>query len=148
MSNESKFKLWEHVRVTNPEPSVFDKVGRITGSPDQGGFYRVIIDGYTYWIKGEGLILADPDVHAILDQMDAESAAAPVMPTDQMPWASVAVKADDGEKSEGAIERTGVTAEDKLRMIADTVEGQVPFGTELANFRRRLSAILSIGHDA
>ena len=36
------------------------------------------------------------------------------------------------------------SAEDKLRMIRDTVEGQPPFGTELANFQRRLRLILDI----
>lgn len=36
------------------------------------------------------------------------------------------------------------SAEDKLRMIRDTVEGQAPFGTELANFQRRLRLILDI----
>lgn len=36
------------------------------------------------------------------------------------------------------------TAEDKLRMIRDTVEGQAPFGSELANFQRRLRLILGL----
>lgn len=58
----SKFKLWDHVRVTNPEPTVFDKVGRITGSPDEDDFYRLIIEGCTYFIKSDGLILADPEL--------------------------------------------------------------------------------------
>jgi len=34
---------------------------------------------------------------------------------------------------------------EKLRLIADVVNGQSPFGTELANFRKRLLAVLSIG---
>lgn len=36
------------------------------------------------------------------------------------------------------------SAEDKLRMIRDTVDGQPPFGTELADFQRRLRLILAI----
>jgi len=39
---------------------------------------------------------------------------------------------------------TPVSDKDKLRMISDTVEGQPPFGTELANFRRRLRIILDL----
>jgi hypothetical protein len=33
---------------------------------------------------------------------------------------------------------------DKLRIIRDIVEGQSPFGSELANFQRRLRIILDI----
>lgn len=39
---------------------------------------------------------------------------------------------------------SGLSDHDKLRIIAAIVEDQGPFGTELANFRRRLRAIISI----
>jgi hypothetical protein len=41
-------------------------------------------------------------------------------------------------------ERHRVSSEDKLRLIRDTVECQTPFGTELANFQRRLRLILDL----
>ena len=36
------------------------------------------------------------------------------------------------------------TTEDKLILIRDTVEGQTPFGSDLANFQRRLRLILDL----
>lgn len=36
------------------------------------------------------------------------------------------------------------TSEDKLCLIRDTVEGQAPFGSDLANFQRRLRIILDL----
>jgi|GEM_PF-2594594 len=41
-------------------------------------------------------------------------------------------------------ERLRVSSEDKLRLIRDTVEAQTPFGTELANFQRRLRIVLDL----
>lgn len=37
-----------------------------------------------------------------------------------------------------------VTDSDKLRILRDIVEGQAPFGSELANFQRRLRIILDL----
>jgi hypothetical protein len=37
-----------------------------------------------------------------------------------------------------------VSDADKLRIIRDIVEGQAPFGSELANFQRRLRLILDL----
>lgn len=53
-------------------------------------------------------------------------------------------KCDDSEATLCAEKNVRASAEDKLRLIADTVDGQAPFGTELANFRRRLQLILEI----
>lgn len=47
------------------------------------------------------------------------------------------------EEDNGIREMTA-TAQDRLRLIADTVEGQQPLGTELADFRRRLLLILNL----
>lgn len=124
----NKYKLGDNVRVINENHQDFDDVGVILEliSSMSGLSYEVAFsDWHRPTIREQDLTLADPDVHETLDQMDAESVAS----VWQMP-------------------RTGVTAEDKLRLIADTVDAQTPSGTELANFRRRLFAILSIGHDA
>ena len=48
------------------------------------------------------------------------------------------------EASTNEVAYPHASAEDKLRMIRDTVECQSPFGTELANFQRRLRLILDI----
>lgn len=88
------------------------------------------------WDDGEGEDAPDcdedgcdcataPDEDAADAKLDAEG---PVPPDDESPWAMP--------------RRTD--PHDKLRLIADTVAGQAPFGTELADFQRRLRLILAM----
>lgn len=138
----SKYTKDDSVRVTDPAHEKFDRVGVVDSVFKDGWHWVYTVQfGNLYMpILEHHLILAIPPVTEVLDEMDAQSTIGSFI---QAP------DKDDCEvKSEGAPERTGITANDKLRLIADTVERQAPFGTELANFRRRLSAILSIGHDA
>ena len=71
----SKFKAGEHVRVTDPKSYVFDQVGVICRL-HSGDHSRWIVDfdGALWGCAESTLTLADPDVHTVLDQMDAESA--------------------------------------------------------------------------
>lgn len=99
MSNKSKFTVDDYVRPINPGVH-FGKLGRVIGIKD-GLPYPVDVvfnhGSQMPYLESE-LTLADPDVHTVLDQMDAESApkdpelysgpvSATVYPTDQMPWA-------------------------------------------------------------
>lgn len=38
----------------------------------------------------------------------------------------------------------GVSDADKLRLLADVVDAQAPFGTDLADFKRRLQIVLGL----
>lgn len=73
----SKYPVGETVRVTNPSHDKFDQVGTVTD--DRAGItypfrvaFRVGQTGELF--RASELTLADPDVHTVLDQMDAESA--------------------------------------------------------------------------
>lgn len=71
----SKFKVNDHVRVITPGVH-FDKVGRVIGINAELK-YQVDVafnDGEQMPYQETELTLADPDVHTVLDQMDAESA--------------------------------------------------------------------------
>lgn len=74
----SKFVVGDHVRVTNPNLAEFDRVGVVTGYAEIHcePASRVVLSGRTQDVpfKQSSLTLADPDVHTVLDQMDAESA--------------------------------------------------------------------------
>lgn len=75
----SKFKPKDHVRVISPLAAYgrFDEVG-VVNADLQDGWYQVIFDESTYVpMFASHLTLADPDVHTVLDQMDAESTPAP-----------------------------------------------------------------------
>ncbi|AIY01190.1 hypothetical protein ART_1591 [Arthrobacter sp. PAMC 25486] len=73
----SKFKVGDHVRVTDPKSYVSDQVGVICRL-HSGDHSRWIVDfnGALWGCVESTLTLADPDVHTVLDQMDAESAPA------------------------------------------------------------------------
>jgi len=115
----SKFKVTDHVRVT-ADGYWFDQTGVVTYL-EPGGKYPVFVDldgGGQVAFHEHELILADVVDGAVLG------------------YAAI----DDSPSIEPSLSDA-----EKLRLIADTVAGQVPFGTELANFRKRLLAVLSIG---
>lgn len=74
----SKFVTGDPVRVTNPNLQEFDRVGVVTGYAEIAcePASQVQLDGIDFSVpfKQSSLTLADPDVHTVLDQMDAESA--------------------------------------------------------------------------
>jgi hypothetical protein len=147
----SKFKVTDHVRVTHPNPLWFDKVGEVVEVDMLGGLYEfhVKIPGQaSTWFNDDELILAESaprkdmaeqeiDGERVRGKSDHEAALRTI--SEEIATEYIAARNAHAER---------VTAEDKLRLIADTVDAQSPAGSELANFRRRLSAILSIGHDA
>ena len=72
----SKFKIGEHVRATDPNRPHYDLTGRVIHVMDDGEpvAYRIQFGhrGIRAYPERD-LTLADPDVHTVLDQMDAES---------------------------------------------------------------------------
>lgn len=71
----SKYPVGETVRVTNPSHDKFDQVGTVTD--DRAGItypFRVafIVGQIGELFRASELTLADPDVHTVLDRMDAE----------------------------------------------------------------------------
>ena len=72
----SKFKLRDHVRVTATEHRKFDQVGVVLYASRiaRAWKYCVQFGTETAAIWEHELTLADPDVHTVLDQMDAEGA--------------------------------------------------------------------------
>lgn len=74
----SKFVTGDHVRVTNPQLQEFDRTGVVAGYAEIAcePASQVQLDGIDFSVpfKQSSLTLADPDVHTVLDQMDAESA--------------------------------------------------------------------------
>lgn len=112
----SKFKIGDHVRVTQPTACWFDQTG-VVADIQPGKPYSVFVDlddGGQVAFRESELILAD-----VVEGAGVIDDSPEIAPT--------------------------VSDSDKLRLIADVVNGQTPFGTELANFRRRLLAVLSIG---
>lgn len=75
MSN--KFVIGDHVRVTNPLRDEFDRTGVVTGYAEIQcePASKVMLTGTDLELifRHTSLTLADPDVHTVLDQMDAES---------------------------------------------------------------------------
>lgn len=134
----SKFKLTDHVRVTAPTAYWFDRTG-VVADIQLGKPYSVYVDlddGGQVSFRESELILADvveANNRAFVDGMEAVGAAAQKMAADYM------------DARDAHADAVTFSDSDKLRMIADTVDGQLPFGTELANFRKRLLAVLSIG---
>ena len=72
----SKFAVGDLVRVTNPNLVWFDRTGKVFEIKDNDLMpFRVkYSNGETGRYQAQELTLADPDVHTVLDQMDAESA--------------------------------------------------------------------------
>lgn len=49
---------------------------------------------------------------------------------------------DDASGRESAERQARTSDADKLRILADVIDAQAPFGTELADFKRRLQIVL------
>lgn len=75
----SKYSKGDTVRVTPPDHFYFDKVGVVDEPRPEGvrpAYYVRFPDDNRRWYCYETeLTLADPDVHTVLDEMDAESTA-------------------------------------------------------------------------
>lgn len=53
-------------------------------------------------------------------------------------------KKDEPENAEDPALPQSVSDVDKLRILADVVDAQAPFGTDLADFKRRLQIVLGL----
>ena len=73
----SKFSVGDHVRVTNPGSGIFDQIAEVEAITSGGLFGVRVGEGSRWWYPADHLVLADPDVHTVLDQMDAENAPEP-----------------------------------------------------------------------
>lgn len=73
----SKFSKHDLVRVTDPESGFFDEIGQVTEPSGYGDAPVSLVyihgSGRKILFGDSALTLADPDVHTVLDQMDAES---------------------------------------------------------------------------
>lgn len=69
-----KFVIGDHVRVIDQDSSFFDTIGRAEDFTSNGLWGIRLDDGERWWWPEALLTLADPDMHTVLDQMDAESA--------------------------------------------------------------------------
>ena len=78
----SKFSRGDLVRVTDIENNRYDQTLTVSGIWSSGlkWVYNFIVDGHAFSMREHHLTLADPDVHTVLDQMDAESANEPTKP--------------------------------------------------------------------
>ena len=70
----SKFKIGDPVRVTNPKLPEFDQIGKVLSYIGLGMYAVRMLSNKALAFHVDELILADPDVHTVLDEMDAEGA--------------------------------------------------------------------------
>ena len=134
-----KFKIGDHVRVISRTDRYFDEVGmvvEIDAAPDRPFRVSGLFSGYPLYYAAHELILAEPEPQT------ATQDATGVAEGEEVPGGEFGALR---EAPSDPVKHPTITDADKLRMIADTVHGQTAYGTELANFRRRLLAILSIG---
>lgn len=134
----SKFKVGDHVRVTSPMATHFDEVGAVVAITEHSRWpvkVKMIKEmpyGQTLLYKESALTLADPDVHTVLDQMDAEGAPSPTAGLEKL--------VDDvyAARSKGAVDPTPNRRAQVLRTAESLVNGQRAddYGPPAENFGR------------